>query len=352
MSFSAATEQISTLQQELYVPDSCVHSYRQNVAQPVRHTSGTVFTDGIVMDDGFSYATVIGVPHEPVTDLTIGLTSAWWTSSRGHNRRTVEHFMRLGIPTVFVGAEASYRPSNAELPNDVDDSEHRISLTRSAHNTNVIFDAVSNQGLNRVVDTSDMILLGESRGAMVGKGILWLAMLHDRNIVYGDLTAPCFPEKFELHTIKDLLKQAYGERAALATLASTLTLKRLVHYPATIDLHPSSVCANLATFWPLFNGEAGQLGRNVPSDQALHVTTFKDDLVSMPDIWREIYANHPNVRIKPIDGAHLTIAHPKTMEHIERRIFALLREVDRTGGTDATKIDFSRVHLFDGEAPL
>lgn len=352
MGFDAGLEQLPEAQEKLYVPESAVHSYRQNVAQPVRHASGTVFTDGVVMDDGFSYATVVGIPHDAATDLVIGLTSAWWTSSRGHNRRTVEHFMRLGIPTVFVGAEGSYRPSKAELPHEIDAAEHKISLARSAHNTHVAFDAVSNQGLNRVVDTSNMILLGESRGAMVGKGILWLADQHERNIVYGDLTAPCFPEKFELHTIKDLLKQAYGERAALATLASTLTFKRLIHYPATIDLHPESVCANLATWWPLFSGDAGIMGRNVPAMQALHVTTFKDDLVSMPNVWREIYANHPLVRIKEIDGAHLTIAHPKTMEHLERRIFALLREVDRTQSTNSADIDFSRVHLSDGEAPF
>ncbi len=349
-----ATDANMTINPEasLYVPESRVHSYRQNVAEPVRHASGTIVTDGVVMDDGFAYAVVAGIPRDAITGLSIGLTSAWWTSSRGHNRRTVEHFMRLGIPTVFVGAEASYRPSKGEMPESVDPDEHHVSLARSAHNTNAIFDSIANEGLNRSVDTQNMILLGESRGAMVGKGILWLAKQHDRNIVYGDLTAPCFPEKFELHTVKDLLKQIYGERAALATLASTLTMKRLIHYPATIDLHPDSVCANLATWWPLFSGDAGIMGRSVPKMQALHVTTFKDDLVSMPDVWREIYANHPLVRIKEIDGAHLTIAHPKTMEHLERRIFALLREVDHKGSNNPADLDFSRVHLADGEAPF
>lgn len=334
------------------VPSSTIHTYVQNVNKLDSHGSGTVYSDGIVTTDGFAYGVIAGVPNEPITDLTIGLTTAWWTSTQGHNRRTVEHFMRLGIPTVLVGAESSFRPDKKHKPSEVDPAEHKISLTRSAHNTHLAFDAVSENGLQRSIDTQDMILLGESRGAMVGKGILWLADNHDRNVVYADLTAPCFPEKFELHTIKDLLKQAYGERAAIATLASTLTLGRLVHYPATLDLHPQAVCANLSTFWPLFNGESGRLGHNVPPLQNLHVTTFNDDLVSMPDIWREIYANHPNVRIKQIDGAHLTIVHPKTMEHIERRLFGLLREIDIKKTTDPLKLDFNKVHLQDGDAPL
>ena len=337
---------------ELTIPSSSIHAYIQDVNKSDNHGSGTVYSDGVVTTDGFAYGVISGVPNEPITDLTIGLTTAWWTSTQGHNRRTVEHFMRLGIPTVLVGAESSYRPAKKHMPNDVDPTEHKISLTRSAHNTHLAFDAIDDDGLRRSIDTHEMILLGESRGAMVGKGILWLADQHDRNIVYGDLTAPCFPEKFELHTTKDLLKQAYGERAALATLASTITIRRLIHYPATLDLHPDAVCANLSTFWPLFNGDSGVLGRKVPFLQNLHVTTFKDDLVSMPDVWRAIYANHPNVRIKQIDGAHLTIAHPKTMEHIERRVFGLLREVDSRGTTDPNKIDFSRVHLNDGLEPI
>ncbi len=332
----------------LDVPMDIVLDYKTDIVRPETHSHYTVRTDGATMSDGHSYAVVKGIPKHPITPLTIGFTSAWWTSSRGHNRRTLEHFTRLGIPTILIGAEGSYRPSG---PNGIPLPKEPISLTRSAHSFHEILNIIaSSEDLSTQTSTRDMVILGESRGAMIAKGIIAIANGYGRNVVYADVTAPCFPEAFQPKDILKLMKQLYGERNALATLAGNLTLRRLVHYPATLDLHPEAVSANIHTFGPLFSGEAGELAKAIDSDFPMHITTFSDDFASMPKRWARIYANHPNVRIKQIDGAHLTIAHPRTLEHIEGRLLGLFSEVDKHG-PDASKIDYSRVHLDDGESP-
>ena len=334
---------------DFQVPNSTVRNYVTDIKKPCAHVNGEVHTDGVVTTDNHSYAVVRGVPYEPRTEISLGMTTAWWTSPRGHNRHTVEHFMRLGIPIVSIGAEGSYRAKiNSESRRDIDRFSN-VSLATSAHNFHEILDY--NDELNSEQDYSyqNLILLGESRGGMVGTGIAAFADYHDRNIVYSDLTAPCFPDKLSLSELPEMSAQLLSEPVQLVKLVGSLTLRHLIHYPPTLDLHPQAVAMNIATLPTLLSGQAGELGKHIPKNHNMHITTFHDDIVSNPKRWEEIYADHPNVRIKRIDGAHLTIAHSSTLGYIESRIFSLLTEIDRTSTMDPDKLDFTHVHLDDSD---
>jgi hypothetical protein len=324
-----------------------VKEYLTDITLPEYHTTGVIHTDGAVMDDSASYAVLRAVPYEPITDVSIGLTPAWWTSTRGHNRHTIEHFMRLGISGVAIGIEGSYR-NDFQIPLSTKIEElTSISLSRTAANVHKILDSIDSLYEKTHTRTEDMFLLGESRGAMIGQGILALAKTHKRNIIYADLTAPCFPIKFSASKAPNLARQIAREPLEFAKMFGSISLRSLLHYPATIDLHPDAIIHNLALGPRLFSGEAGELALEVPKNQNMHITTFHDDFASMPDVWEQIYADHSNIRIKRIEGTHLTIAHPRTLEYIDKRIFSLLFEIEHVGSYKAEDLDFSNVHLDD-----
>jgi len=324
-----------------------VGEYITDTTFPQYHTTGSLHTDAAVMKDGTTYAILRAVPNEPITDITIGLTPAWWTSTRGHNRHTIEHFMRLGVPGIAVGIEGSYRGSQQITILQEINGLLKHSLLRSSHHIHRILDVIESKHESLQVHTQDIILLGESRGAMVGKGILGLAQKYDRNIPYADLTAPCFPEKFSMTKAPNLMKQVAHEPLEFLKIFGSIGLRGLVHYPASIDLHPHAIVNNLAIGPALFSGDAGVLAESIPLDQNMHITTFHDDFASMPQVWKAIYQDHRGVRIKQIEGAHLTIAHSRTLEYIDKRIFSLLLEVEHVGSKDAKNLDFSKVHLHD-----
>jgi hypothetical protein len=326
---------------------SHVAEYVADTTYPQYHTTGILHQDAAIMKDGTAYAVLRAVPNDPITDMTIGLTPAWWTSTRGHNRHTIEHFMRLGVPGVAIGIEGSYRTQQQTTVLQQVQGLFNQSLLRSSHHIHRILDVIDSNNESLSVHTKDMILLGESRGAMIGKGILGLATKYNRNIPYADITAPCFPEKFSVTKTPNLMKQVIREPLEFVKLFGSIGLRSLIHYPASIDLHPHAIANNISIGPALFSGDAGKLAATIPREQNMHITTFHDDFASMPHVWEDIYKQHSNVRIKRIEGAHLTIAHSRTLEYIDKRIFALLLEVEHVGSKKAEDLDFSTVHLSD-----
>jgi hypothetical protein len=253
--------------------------------------------------------------------------------------------MRLGVSGIAIGIEGSYRnPSRVPLNFHIQSLQDH-SMLRTAHHIHKILNTVQSESDKLHIKTHDMILLGESRGAMVGKGVLALADLYDRNIPYADLTAPCFPQKFLISKTPDLMKQIIQEPLEFAKLVGSISLRNMVHYPASLDIHPKAILNNILAGPSLFSGETGELASLIPIEQNMHITTFHDDFASMPHVWEEIYSEHENVRIQRIEGAHLTIAHSKTLEHIDKRIFALLFEMERCGSKQAEALEFHKVHL-------
>ncbi len=324
-----------------------LEDYRQNVEQKDRHAHGTVYSDVATMSDGQQYEVVTAVPNHPIIEAPVAMTTAWFTSTRGHNRHTIQHLMRLGFPMVLVGPEGGHREESIFHPSEHASRLHNIKLGYSAHQLHNVLDVLPDA--KRTNDNSHMILLGESRGAMVGQGVIAQAAQRNREVIYADLTAPCFPEPLRPRHLGRLFEQVAHEPVEIGKLLGRIALNPLVYYPATVDPHPQAIAYNVAIGPALFSGEAGALARHIPENQQMHITTFHDDFASMPHKWQQIFQNHPNVRIKTIDGAHLTIGDPTTLGHIERRLLQLARQINQRGSYDATQLDFHEVHLDDGD---
>jgi hypothetical protein len=334
------------------VPDSTVENYVTDIQKPNEHTRGIVYTDGVTMTDDHTYAVVRGVPNEPICDFSLVMTTAWLTSPRGHNRHTVEHFMRLGIPIVAIGAEGSYRDGQSVLSKSMSKRLANISIRTSAHNFHEILNSVDDLVDGQTVDTKQAVILGESRGGMVGEAVIAFAWHQGRSIIYSDLTAPCFPEGLDIKDAPDMALQAAREPIELIKSVGSITIGRLIHYPETLDLHPSAILHNIATIPALLSPDTGKLAKQIPRTHNQHITAFKDDFICDVDGWRKILKNHPNVRIVPVEGAHTTIAHPTTLSYIESRVMQLVAETKSAGTLDPKLLDFSRVHLSDGTKPL
>lgn len=302
---------------------------------------GTLERIGFVTKKGYAYSALIGKPEAPECSVPVIGTSAWTTSTEGHNERTVRNFMRAGNYTFFVGAEGSFEPEERPEPSGpitLADSAAAV-LNFSYHAAQELID----QG--HEVDPVRRAVIGESRGGMVGMGIVALAEDFAQEVVAADFAAPCLPRKMKLKDIGKLMEQIGKEPAEIAKLAGKLTLARLIHYPGTIDLSPYSLKHQFAIGFALFSGEAGALARHIKEDALIHVTVFDNDFASMRSEWEAIFQNYPNVRITPLPGSHLTIADLETLQFaIARNKASQLCLAENEPLTQATVFDAA--HLF------
>lgn len=274
---------------------------------------GLIRTIGFTTMAGHAYAAIVGMPREQTSAVPMIGTSAWFTSIEGHNEHTARVFMRKGNPIMFVGSEGSFHNHSNHGGN-----LSGITLARSA--AAVLRFSGEVVGDYPDLDQEKRTAIGESRGAMVGMGIMALDTVFDQDVLYADLTAPCFPRKFNILT--DPLKLACHlkhEPRTLVSLAGKLPWSLLRHYPATVDPHINAFTHQVAIWSALFSGEAGDLARLIPDKKVMHVTTYDDDAASMHKLWVEIFERHDGVRVTPLGGSHLSLADPQTLAYLIAR---------------------------------
>jgi len=248
------------------------------------------------------------------SDENIHADTAWMTTITGHNDQAASTFVgKTGLPIVIVGAEHgtnqhAYPRELLRLAETLEQSK-TISLAKSAQSSQLITSVIRNKfGLsNQFIDT------GESRGAMLASGQFPYAQIYGNEIIYTDITAPCIPEKL-LAEQADLLRLARWPVAELVgSLALGLTLakqKALKRKMGTVTLNPNFMLSNIVGIGPaLASGEAGVFTKWAPDETAIYLSTFKNDTVSRPEVWRRLFANHRNVYFREHrSGTHMTLA--------------------------------------------
>jgi hypothetical protein len=299
--------------------------------------NGHLYRFGLKTKSGHSYSAAVGMPTaKQSSDIPIIQTGAWLTSSMGHNEHTLRTFVNNGTPFFFVGPEGSYHSSCNSLKPEFD-----ITLAKSAAAV-LRFSQIIPELFD--VNITDRALIGESRGAMVGMGVLALDSVFGQKIIFADLIAPCFPRKLEPSDALKLSGHLFHEPVSILKLAFKLGIPRLIHYPSTIDLHPTALLSQIAIGPALFSGEAGELAKLIENDKIIHITCFNDDFASMPKEWQEIFIDNDNIRITILDGSHLTIADPETLNYLIARKNSLSVEIEQYGkNLDGQRI-FDRAH--------
>ncbi len=334
-----SAEQESLFDEIEKLKESSNITFISSVLEETTVPNGYIQRLGFTTVAGFNYDAVIGIPtNRQVTDIPNIHTSAWLTTSRGHYEHMIRKFIHEGVPSIFVGAEGSYHES-IKIPR-----LNNITLAKSAAAV-LSFSQEISSSLKYSIDPNKRLLYGESRSAMVAMGILALANSFNQEILFADLIAPCFPRKFELSDAMNLSRHIIHEPVSVVKLAGKVGLGRLLHYPSTIDLHPTSIASQVAIGPTLLSGEAGELAKFIDEESIIHITCFNDDFASMPSEWMKLFKNYKNVRITILDGSHLTIVDPETLYYLIARNKSFLQEYnDNPNKMNGQKI-FDQAHL-------
>lgn len=306
---------------------------------------GYVERYGFIDKAGYARAGLVGIPEKAETNIPIIASTAWFTSTEGHNFHTGLKFLENGVPFIIVGAEGSYRPKW----HTVRPPKNGLNLTNSSASLLQFSNFVAKDHPYLLHET-DREVIGESRGGMTAMGTIALApFIGNQNIVMADLTAPCFPRALSMSDLRRFKDQAIAEPKTIAKLAGKIAMNTLVHYPQTIDLHPISLVHQIAIGSALFSGEAGDLGKLIDSDPILHITCFEDDYASMPEEWEKVLETETrnNARITLLEGSHLTIADPETLRYVLARNKAL--RLLQSKSTNELQLQFGSLELPDKE---
>lgn len=298
---------------------------------------GTITESIATMSDGTLYPVVLGRPEEELSDTAIAFTTAWLTSTQGHNRHTMLRMMGLGYPTIMIGPEG-------ELSNQ------KISRTRRFKMALEVSQAKTAYDVNRILDhqldllevrPDKIIGIGESRGAMTGYGLDVPQYSGNRSLAYGDFTDPCFPRAPKLKELPGVISQIVPEAVTLGRLCLDLVGPQLRHYSATLHKNPEYYAKELLKIPMLLNGQAGDIARATRTETPMHNRIFLGSKWSHPKEWHKIFDSRPAVRIEEADGHHLDIAHPNTLNNISVRLETIRDMRGHDGSFDL--VDFSYV---------
>lgn len=282
------------------------------------------------MDDGTLYPVLAGAPEMARSDTAVVFTTAWLTSTRGHNMRTFLTMMKHGYPVVMIGPEGEEQNHNHTTA-----QRFKHALSNSLAKVSDDMNQISSHRLASMDAEPDQVIgIGESRGAMTGLGL--------DNLAYGDFTAPCFPRKANLKEIPGVLLQLAPEAKTLASLGAKLLREPHVkHYPATLHRSPEYYAKELLKVPQLWSGQAGELAENIDTETPMHVRIFKNDGWSQAEVWQKLFANHSNVHLELTDGYHLDIANKSTLHNITARLDLLAESRGLDG--DFAKVDFQPI---------
>lgn len=304
----------------------------------------------VITSDGIDRTARLYIPRDKYArdDEILHADTAWMTTITGHNDYAASTFVgSTGRPMVVVGAEHGTNRSSClneftRVPETFQRSK-TISLAKSAQTSQLITSALRDRyGLsNQIVKT------GESRGAMLTPGHYPYAEYYGNEIVYADVTAPCVPEKLLSHRADWLRLARWPGSELIGTIAVGLSLtkkKALQRQMGTVTLNPNFLVSNLTGVGPaLFSGEAGHFTQWLPHEAPLYVSTFKNDTVSRPEVWRELYAEHENVYIREHrSGTHMTLANDEVLASKARRINQALA-LRALKGSSATHEDWQAI---------
>lgn len=114
-----------------------------------------------------------------------------------------------------------------------------------------------------------------------------------------------------------------------------------MHYPNTLNPSPKSILYEAAHAPTLFRGDAGKLQKLIPKDQHMEVLAFENDLAGQYQRWQDAFSDYPNVNVRYVPGAHLSIADNRTMNHVTRAFDKVTEQL--RNGVHVDDLDYTAV---------
>lgn len=310
----------------------------------ITNRHGIVTVDVLRLKNGREYEVVTGQPRAQRSDVPLVSGTALGTSIRGHNWHNLYQGMDLGFPSVLIGPEGGHSNWPRSLPAAKQAVKNLVTirLEETAENVHEILDWTDLLGFyepGMIADT------GESRRAMVAMGVRARAAYFGRHVIYSDVTAPCFPiARKEITRRTSLPYETIRQTSLRGHLPLKMHPRRLMHYPATLNLNPHFLLHVAGTIPTLLGGSAGTLAREIPQDANMHLTLFEDDTWSVPQVWDEIFASHSQVITTRRPGNHMAITDDRTYNERTARL-AGLRDELAAAHNNPKGINWANVHM-------
>lgn len=292
------------------IPNNSVASLEHVHQERIGH--GELSYYAVTMQNKAKYDLVTARPRDPKTNVSSTATTAWLTGIHGLNKRILLARMDAGMPASLLSTarHAGYKPS----------------LEQAAHNQLSIERCLAENDPER--DPHNLTISGISRAAMIGIGMNALAERHDWNVMYSDLTAPCFPERLDLRKAQKYSSLLGRETLALMNLFS-IPPRTLRHYTGTVDLSPAGLRYAISTIGELTSGNAGRLAASMPEDTSAYILGFEGDVMSDIHEYERRLENHPNVVFDTRKkGAHAAFLHEDVYQQARRRMLHLPEELE------------------------
>lgn len=295
---------------------SLQHQHRE------KRREGALDYYAVTMQNNAQYDLVKATPRNPETEVGVTATTAWLTGTNGLNKRNLIAQMNAGMPASLLSTarQAGYKPS----------------LEQAAHNQLAIMRTLADNDFS--LDPQNITISGISRGSMVGIGMNALAERHDWNVMYSDLTVPCFPDKLNPKEFKKYSKLLGSEVLALVGIFS-IPPSTLRHYAGTVDLSRSGLRYAVNTIGELTSGNAGKLADSMPEDTSAYILGFEGDVMSDIHKYEERLSNHPNIVFDTREkGAHAAFLHEDIHQEYRKRIARLPHEIEQAKSNQRTKL--------------
>lgn len=276
----------------------------------------------VQMSDGVKLGLNFCEPKERTTDIAVIETPAWFTNLHGFNEHTQRALGSLGIPSMLVGHVGQERDGFAQelggvllKPWKTVREMRSISLARQAHNMLEIFKYA---GDSFMLDPENVFFHGNSRGAMVQFPELAMARERGINVVFAMPVAPCFARGLDRETSRELRQTPKAEVWNIGKLIARNLFDMTGSGANTINASPKSIIYELAHTDSLLNGDAGRFATLTPKNQNMLILAYESDFAGQHDEWDRLYKDHPNVNVRGVPGAHLSIADKRTRSLVMR----------------------------------
>lgn len=272
----------------------------EQVGDPIETDSGTYTEYLATFPDGMTYGLYFGEPYEEKTDVTAVFGTPWMTSFDldGLNGLLACDITALGMGTMIIGSEG-YTPLEKGATAPI-----KPKLEYSATNLLSIFEQAQRAGLKK---SNKMVYVGMSRSANMGIAVAALAPLFDVDLIYADIKAPIYADKFDPtspHDVIELGVQIAMEALAIGALVGFVR-NNDKSVAATANLKPSVLKHEVGKIGSFMSGDVGKFLKAIPKNTAATVTEYFKDLFSKRSAFAEKSKKNHGVFYKTRPGGHL-----------------------------------------------
>lgn len=267
--------------------------------------SGRYWQRSVTMSDGHRHTELIGLSNDAKADELVASIPAWWTRlDAGLNKITSDSFLAQGQHTLTKGVTEN----------------HFAPLSRGAHDFHTSL-SDNKSGFEYYFDTNNILLHGDSNGAMQGTGIISYANRHNRVVESAYLVDPCMVHKLQLQDVKKYISHpSYFPKEVISV---TRQVTRMLHnqdtnkteLAKTIETNPHRVLGNIMLAQALFSGEFGLLLAHLPTEQRVHYLLFNHSIANQKSSLLEILkSTDANATTEVRTGTHTSLANPQVLK--------------------------------------